>query len=69
MSKCLRKSRSLNNFIGQLWEIWEDRTVSLEELNSLIKIVAKNIIPYANQKRPAILQELNKIADKMSSTN
>lgn len=63
-----KKSEVFNDFIEQLWEIWEDRTVSLDELNILIKIVAKNIIPYAKpETSKAILQELNKIADKIKS--
>jgi hypothetical protein len=62
-----KKSEVFNNFIEQLWAVWEDRTVSLEELNSLIKIVAKNIIPYAKpETSKSILQELNKIADKIN---
>jgi hypothetical protein len=62
-----KKSEVFNNFIEQLWAVWEDRTVSLEELNGLIKIVAKNIIPYAKpETSKSILQELNKIADKIN---
>ena len=63
-----KKSEVFNDFIEQLWAVWEDRTVSLEELNTLIKIVAKNIIPYAQPETSKdILRELNKIADQIKS--
>lgn len=62
-----KKSEVFNNFIEKLWEIWEDRSVSLEELNELLKLVAKDIIPYANSENSeAILKELNLIAEKAS---
>lgn len=60
-----KKSEVFNNFIEQLWKVWEDRRVSLEELNELLKLVSKDIIPYAQpESSSVILSELNKIADK-----
>lgn len=60
-----KKSEVFNNFIEQLWNVWEDRSVSLEELNELLKLVSKDIIPYAQpESSSAILSELNKIAEK-----
>lgn len=60
-----KKSEVFNNFIEQLWKVWEDRSVSLEELNELLKLVSKDIIPYAQpESSSAILAELNKIAEK-----
>ncbi|MDL2223322.1 hypothetical protein LJB98_04395 [Bacteroidales bacterium OttesenSCG-928-M11] len=60
-----KKSDVFNNFIEQLWKVWEDRSVSLEELNELLKLVSKDIIPYAQPESSSIiLSELNKIADK-----
>ena len=62
-----KKSEVFNDFIEQLWTVWEDRSISLEELNRLIKIVAKNIIPYAKpETSKTILRELNKIADQIN---
>ena len=38
------KSERFNTFINKLWDIWDDRVVSLEELNELIKLVSKDIV-------------------------
>ena len=40
------KSARFNTFINKLWDIWDDRVVSLEELNELIKLVSKDIVLY-----------------------
>lgn len=59
------KSQKFNEFTNELWKIWEDRSVSLEELTVLMKSVAQNIIPYAKpENSQKILASLNKIADK-----
>jgi hypothetical protein len=59
-----KKSEMFNGFIEKLWEIWEDRSVVLEEISELIKLVSKDIIPYAKpESSEAILKELNTIAD------
>jgi len=58
------KSEKFNLFITKLWDIWEDRTVSLEELNELLKIVSKDIILYSKPETVnIILGKLNAIAD------
>lgn len=62
-----KKSEVFNNFIEELWKVWEDRSVSLEELNELLKLVSKDIIPYAKpESSSAILVELNKVATKVN---
>jgi len=58
------KSKRYNEFIDKLWEIWQDREISLEELNELMKIVSKDILPYTKPETiNKILIHLNKIAD------
>lgn len=42
------KSKRFNIFINKLWAIWDDRVVSLEELNEIIKLVSKDIVLYTN---------------------
>ncbi|MFT3990196.1 MAG: hypothetical protein QM680_02185 [Luteolibacter sp.] len=64
------KSSRFNNFIDKLWEIWEDRNVSLEELNELIKLVSKDIVLYANPERvDKILSYLLEISEKSIAGN
>lgn len=59
------KSELFTKFIDELWKVWEDKSVSLEELSHLMKKVSQNIIPYANPKSSEdILVSLNKIAEK-----
>lgn len=58
-----KKSELFNNFIEELWKVWDDRYISMEELNELLKLVAKDIIPYAKpESSESILQALNAIA-------
>lgn len=58
-----KKSELFNNFIEELWKVWDDRNISLEELNHLLKLVSKDIIPYAHpESSKNILQSLNAIA-------
>lgn len=49
------KTMRFNIFINKLWDIWEDRIVSLEEINELIKIVSKDIILYT---KPETVDEI-----------
>jgi hypothetical protein len=59
-----KKAEVFNNFIEQLWLVWEDRSVTLEEIYELLKLVSKDIIPYAKpDSSEKILKELNAIAD------
>ena len=37
------------NFINELWKIWEDRKVSLEEVNELLELISKDIILYTKK--------------------
>lgn len=53
------KSARFNTFINKLWEIWDDRSVNLEELNDLIKLVSKDIILYTKT------ETVNRILDKL----
>ncbi|HHT22195.1 MAG TPA: hypothetical protein GXZ87_02630 [Bacteroidales bacterium] len=65
-----KKTENFNNFIEQLWTVWDDRSISLEELNDLLKLVSKDIIPFAKpENSSAILFELNKIAEVSISSN
>ena len=58
-----KKSELFNNFIEELWRVWDDRYISMEELNELLKLVAKDIIPYAKpESSESILRSLNNIA-------
>jgi hypothetical protein len=59
-----KKAEVFNGFIEELWKVWEDRSVTLEEINDLLKLVSKDIIPYAkSESSEAILKALNAIAD------
>lgn len=59
------KSQRFNTFIDKLWEIWDDRVVSLEELNELIKLVSKDIVLYTKPETvDKILSHLLEIADQ-----
>lgn len=59
------KSERFNTFINKLWEIWDDRVVSLEELNELIKLVSKDIVLYTKPETvDKILSHLIVIAEQ-----
>lgn len=61
------KTSRYNKFIEELWKIWEDRRVTLEEVNDLIKYVSQDIILYTKEpSAKKILQSLNEIADYAS---
>jgi len=58
------KSKRYNIFIDKLWEIWDDREVTLEELNQLIGFVSKDIILYTKSETvDRILTSLINIAE------
>lgn len=58
------KTNRYNKFIDSLWNIWEDRKVTMEELNDLIKAISKDIILYTNKTTvDNILTSLTKISD------
>jgi len=57
------KTIHYTKFINELWNIWEDRKVTLEELNELMKSITKDIILYTNKSTVNnILTSLNNIA-------
>lgn len=59
------KSERFNTFINKLWDIWDDRVVSLEELNELIKLVSKDIVLYTKPETvDKILTNLISIAEQ-----
>ena len=59
------KSGKFNLFIEKLWEIWDDRVVSLEELNEIIKMVSKDIVLYTKPETvDIILSKLITIAEQ-----
>jgi hypothetical protein len=59
------KSEKFNDFINQLWKVWEDRSIDLDELNELTKSVSQNIVPYTQpQTVEIILSRLIEIAKR-----
>ena len=63
-----KKSELFNNFIEELWKVWEDRNITLEELSHLLKLVSKNIIPYTKpESAKSILNSLNAIASEVNT--
>ena len=53
-----------NNFIDEMWEIWEKRSVELEEVNKLLKMVSKDIVLYTKPDTVNnILSHLTEIAE------
>jgi hypothetical protein len=49
------KSQKYNLFIEKLWEVWDDREVSLEEMDVLIKMLSKDIVLYS---KPATVSNI-----------
>jgi hypothetical protein len=41
------KSARFNKFIDKLWDVWDDHSVDLDELNELIKMASQEIILFA----------------------
>ena len=63
-----KKSELFNNFIEELWKVWEDRNITLEELSHLLKLVSKDIIPYTKpESAKSILNSLNAIASEVNT--
>ena len=63
-----KKSELFNNFIEELWKVWEDRNITLEELSHLLKLVSKDIIPYTKpESAKNILNSLNAIASEVNT--
>ena len=63
-----KKSELFNNFIEELWKVWEDRNITLEELSHLLKLVSKDIIPYTKpESAKSILNSLNTIASEVNT--
>jgi hypothetical protein len=62
------KTKRYNAFLERLWAIWEDRHVTLEELNELKEAVARDILLYAKEESTVqILGFLNVIANHAGS--
>lgn len=63
------KSRRYNDFLAKLWQVWEDRHVSLEELNDLMETVSRDIIIYTKAaSTQKLLKSLTAIADLAGAT-
>lgn len=61
------KTIRYNRFIDELWKIWDDRLVSLEELNEIMKLFCKDIIMFTNSNNSKkIIDSLNNIAAKVN---
>jgi hypothetical protein len=57
------KTQRYNAFLAELWKVWEDRRVTLEEVNRLMEIVLRDIIIFTHEKNTErILEALNEIA-------
>jgi len=57
------KTSRYNAFLAELWNVWEDRQVTLEELNRLTTLVLRDIIIYTHEKQTkGILKALDQIA-------
>ena len=60
-----KRSEKYNQLIEELWKVWEDRRVTLDELYKIMTMITKDIILYT---KPAtvenILGSLNNIAQK-----
>jgi hypothetical protein len=58
------KTIRYNAFIEELWNIWEDRIVNLEELNSIMKLFCKDIILFTSSTNTQIIiARINEIAE------
>lgn len=61
------KSQKYNLFIEKLWEVWDDREVTLEEMDQLIKILSKDIVLYSKPDTvSSIATCLTNIADRVN---
>lgn len=62
-----KKSEIFSDFMNNLWEIWKNKNVSMEEIVDIIGRVSRDIIPYT---KPAVTRELlgylNAIADSIN---
>jgi hypothetical protein len=57
------KTRRYNDFLAKLWKVWEDRHVTLEELNELMETFTRDIIIYTKKDSTGqLLDELEEIA-------
>jgi membrane protein implicated in regulation of membrane protease activity len=45
------KSVRFNDFIKKLWSVWDDRSINLEELSDLVRIVSQDIIIFTQPER------------------
>jgi len=64
-----KRSEKYNKLIEELWKVWEDRRVTLDELYNIMTMITKDIILYT---KPAtvenILGSLNNIAKKINES-
>lgn len=52
-----------NNFINEIWKIWDKRSVKLEEVNELLRMVSQDIVLYTKPETVTeILSHLTEIA-------
>lgn len=56
------RKEKYDDFINNLWKIWDKRSVSLEDVNGLLKMVSQNIILYTNPEKsdntPVLLSKI-----------
>lgn len=63
-----KKSTIFNEFIENLWKIWEKKDISMEEIRELIHKISKDIIPYAQPNNSKmILHKINNIAESIDT--
>jgi len=61
------KTLRYNNFIEEIWKIWEDRIVTLDEINEITKLFCKDIILFtSSENTQKIIEQLNNIAEHSS---
>jgi hypothetical protein len=57
------KTKRYNEFLKKLWTVWQDRHVTLEELNDLMESVSQDIIIYTKEESTQkLLSSLTRIA-------
>ena len=62
-----KKSEKYEDFIGQIWKVWEDRTITLLELSELLQSFSKDVMLYGKKETIlGVLTSLEEIAQLTS---
>lgn len=58
------KTKRYNKFINELWNAWDDREITMEELKTLLSLVSKDILLFTKRETSTvILERLNRLAE------